>query len=122
MTWWCSQHKAEEEAAEMGKLGVSASRVGGFFQTYLHPPAQWVERKFLVPVNHPETGTHMMPTTPWCLTRTADEDVRYSPLFGEHSAEVLQQELSIGPAECKLRSTCMQPSSRLLGEDNSRHC
>lgn len=99
MTAWCSQQDATEEAAEMGKLGVSASRVEGFFQSYLRPSEQWIQRKFLVPVEHPETGTHMMPTTPWCLLRTAEEPVRYSPLFGEHCSQVLEQELNVGPVE-----------------------
>lgn len=63
----------------------------------LHPSDQWLSRKFLMPIDHPETGTHMMPTTPWCLHQTTEEPVRHSPLFGQHCAEVLREELGIGP-------------------------
>ena len=41
------------------------------------------------------SGTHMMPTTPWVLQQTAEEPVHHSPLFGQHCAEVLAEELSI---------------------------
>ena len=37
----------------------------------------------------------MMPTTPWVLQQTAEEPVHHSPLFGQHCAEVLAEELSI---------------------------
>jgi hypothetical protein len=43
----------------------------------------------------PAPGTHMMPTTPWVLQQTAEEPVHHSPLFGQHCAEVLAEELSI---------------------------
>ena len=44
----------------------------------------------------------MMPTTPWTLHKTADEPVRHSPLFGQHCAEVLREELGIGDEELRV--------------------
>ena len=98
---WCATKDPDAEAAALAEIGVSAARVQAFFQSYLNPSAQWVERGFLEPVTHPECGTHMMPTTPWVLGRTPAQPVSYSPLFGEHCEEVFAQELGIGPEEFK---------------------
>ena len=38
----------------------------------------------------------MMPTLPYSLSKTQVRPVRYSPLFGEHSAEVLQADANVG--------------------------
>ena len=70
-----------------------------FLSIYKHPSEQYREREFMVPVTHPESGTHYMPLNPWVFSNTSRGEILYSPYFGEHSKEVLHQELGISDAE-----------------------
>ena len=90
---------AAAEAAALGALGVCAAVCEPFKPIYAESNPQFEARRFLVPVTHPESGTHLMPVLPWKMARTADIDVTYSPRFGEHSRQVFAEELSIGDAE-----------------------
>ncbi|MBD3649637.1 MAG: CoA transferase, partial [Pseudomonadales bacterium] len=92
---WCKARPAEALESQLITHGVVASVVRGFLDTYRNPPAQLLERNYLVPVTHPESGTHHMPTMPWVLSQTATGPVTYSPCFGEHSKEVFRDELGM---------------------------
>ena len=96
---WCLARDAGEAAAEFSRLGAAAARVESFQEIYADPCPQFLERGFMVPVTHPETGTHHLPAAPWVLREASTPPVTCSPCFGEHSAELLEQELGIGPEE-----------------------
>lgn len=96
---WCAQRDGGEAAAALAGLGAAAARVESFQEIYSDPCPQFLERGFMVPVTHPETGTHYLPSAPWVLREASTPPVTYSPCFGEHSAEVLAEELGIGASE-----------------------
>ena len=96
---WCKNRNAAEEEEKLGALGVCAARVVPFLEVYQEPNAQFRARDFLVPIAHPESGTHLLPRAPWQLAGTQTVPMRYSPCFGEHSQEVMQEEAGIGEDE-----------------------
>ncbi len=96
---WCKGRNAAEEEKVLGALGVCAARVVRFLDVYPTPNAQFRARDFLVSVAHPESGTHLLPGAPWKLRGTETLPTHYSPCFGEHTQEVLHEELGIGEAE-----------------------
>ena len=96
---WCAARDASVEAEVLGALGVSAARVEVFEEVYRDPSAQFLAREFMVPVTHPESGKHFMPLAPWRFSRSNRPTTRHSPRFGEHSREVLREELGITQEE-----------------------
>ena len=96
---WFSGRDAVAEAQTLGALGLCAARCEPFKPVYAESNAQFDARRFLVPVSHPESGTHLLPVLPWLMATTPDIDVAYSPRFGEHSREVFAEELGIGDEE-----------------------
>ncbi len=96
---WCRNRSAEEEEEKLSARGICAARVISLRDAYANPNAQFNARKFLVPITHPESGTHLLPGGPWQLPGTETVPVRYSPCFGEHSQEVLFEELGIEEEE-----------------------
>lgn len=96
---WFAGRDAAAEADTLGALGICAAKCEPFKPIYAESNAQFDARGFLVPVSHPESGTHLLPVLPWLMANTPDIDVAYSPRFGEHSREVFAEELGIGDAE-----------------------
>ena len=99
---WFSTRDAAAEAHALGAMGVCAARCEPFkpvYAEFAESNAQFDARRFLVPVTHPESGTHLLPVLPWNMSTTPDIDVTYSPRFGEHSREVFAEELGVGDAE-----------------------
>ena len=96
---WCAARDAAQAADTLVELGVAAARVESFQELYANPCAQFRQRGFMVPVTHPEAGTHYLPMGPWGFSQASAPPARYSPRFGEHSAEVLGAELGIRPEE-----------------------
>ena len=96
---WCADRDAAAEAQSLGALGLSVARVEPFKPIYEEASPQFAARDFLVPVTHPESGTHLLPLLPWTLARTPRAAVRYSPCFGEHSREVFREELGMTDGE-----------------------
>ena len=86
-------------AEALGALGVCAAKCEPFKPVYANANPQFDARRFLVPVTHPESGTHRMPVLPWSMANTPAIGVTHSPRFGEHSREVFAKELNIGDAE-----------------------
>ena len=95
----CATRDAEAEAEALAALGISAAAANGFQRLYAQPCRQFLERGFMAPVTHPESGTHFMPRAPWLLSNSQRPTPRPAPCFGEHSREVLREELGIGDEE-----------------------
>lgn len=96
---WCEGRDAEAEAEALAELGVCAAATQGFQQIYAQPCRQFLERGFMAPVTHPESGEHHLPRAPWVLSRSTRGASRHAPCFGQHSEEVLREELGVGAAE-----------------------
>ena len=88
-----------DEAEALGALGVCAARCEPFKPIYAESSPQFQARRFLVPVTHPESGTHLLPVLPWKMANTPDIEATCSPRFGEHSRAVFAEELGIDDAE-----------------------
>ena len=96
---WCAERDGTEAVTTFTRLGAASAVVESFQEIYSDPCPQFLTRGFMVPVTHPETGTHYLPSAPWVFREASAPPVTYSPCFGEHSAEVLREELGIGAAE-----------------------
>ena len=96
---WASGVDADAMATELGCLGIAAARVEPFEEIYQKPNPQFAARDFLRPITHPESGTHYMPTVPWVFQNTPRGTITHAPCFGQHSREVFEEELGIGPKE-----------------------
>ncbi len=96
---WFADRDAAGEADLLGRLSLCAARCEPFKPVYADSNPQFDARRFLVPVTHPESGTHLLPVLPWTMAATPDIDVRHSPRFGEHSREVFREELGIDDEE-----------------------
>ena len=96
---WFASRDATGEAAALGALGLCAAKCEPFKPVYANASPQFDARRFLTPVAHPESGTHLMPVLPWLLANTPRPTPRHAPRFGEHSREVFAAELGIGAEE-----------------------
>lgn len=96
---WLKERDAAREEESLGALGICAARATPFLEIYEQPSAQFNARGFLVPITHPESGTHFIPVAPWKMMQTEAHVPWCSPCFGEHSQEVLRQELGIDEQE-----------------------
>ncbi len=96
--WTATQDAAEAEEV-LGALGVAAARVIPFYDIYSIPEPRFVEAGFVARIEHPEAGATWLPGRPWRFSAAANAPVRPSPCLGQHSREVLREELGIGDAE-----------------------
>jgi crotonobetainyl-CoA:carnitine CoA-transferase CaiB-like acyl-CoA transferase len=101
---WTAGEDAEEAAERLGLLGVTAARVVPLTEVFEQPSAQLRARGFVVEIEHPEAGRHGLPRAPWVLggspapTETPTPST-HTPMMGEHSFEVLSEELGVTAAE-----------------------
>ena len=96
---WTANVDAHATASQLCSLGIAAARVESFEAIYQEPSPQFLARDFLRPVTHPESGTHFMPMVPWVFENTARGTISHAPCFGQHSREVFDEELGVGPEE-----------------------
>jgi crotonobetainyl-CoA:carnitine CoA-transferase CaiB-like acyl-CoA transferase len=99
LTAWCIDQDAFDAEPALGALGVTAARIAPLYELYTRPDPNFVARGFLGPVDHPEAGTTMLPGRPWKFSAAEHAPLRPSPCVGEHSREVLLEELGIGDEE-----------------------
>ena len=64
---------------------------------YEAPDADFVRSGFVQHVDHPEVGRSWLAGAPWRLSGAADTVLRPSPCLGQHTEQVLADELGIGP-------------------------
>ena len=83
----------------MQSLGIHAAQSDGFLDIYKAPNPQFLHRRFMQEIDHPEAGSHLLPTMPWSLQNTKEQKNRPAPCFGEHSQEVFFEELGINEEE-----------------------
>ena len=96
---WCAQQKAEEIADRLGALGVAASPVKTYYELYSLPDPDFRESGFVTQIDHPEAGLTWLPGRPWRFSAAPATPIRPSPCVGQHSREVLVDELGITDTE-----------------------
>ncbi len=96
---WCRAQPAEAAAADLGRLGVCAARVAPLAEVYARPDPHFEASGFISRIEHPEAGPTWLPGRPWRFSAAAAEPIRPAPCVGQHSREVLAEELGIDDAE-----------------------
>lgn len=96
---WTNTVTLEEACQALTGTSVTFAPVAEFESVYASPNEHYESRGFLVPVQHPESGRHYMPLNPWIYANTPRGEITHSPCFGQHSQEVLAQELGVSEAQ-----------------------
>ena len=99
LTRWFAPRNAADQAEALAGRGVCAAKCEPFKPIYAKSTPQFDARGFLVPVTHPESGTHLLPVLPWLMANTPRIAARCAPCFGEHSRQVFAEELQVDDEE-----------------------
>ncbi len=96
---WVRTQDAREAENVLGKLGVCAARVRPLYDIYSQPDPDFRTAGFVSRVDHPETGPTWLPGRPWRFSASAAAAIRPAPCVGQHSREILMQELGVTAVE-----------------------
>ena len=96
---WTETQTAVAAADLVNSLGGMAARITPPYEIYTKPDADLHARGFLHEIEHPETGPHILPGMPWKFAGAKPPPPRHSPCVGQHSEEVLRQELGLSDRE-----------------------
>jgi crotonobetainyl-CoA:carnitine CoA-transferase CaiB-like acyl-CoA transferase len=95
---WCAVRPLTDALAALEGAGVPCAAVGAAYDIDQDP--QMRARGFWQEVEHPIVGRHLFPTWPM---RTASRRAPWhggpAPLLGQHTEQILSDDLGIGPAE-----------------------
>jgi len=96
---WCAAQDAVAAENALGKLGIAAARVVPLYELYSRPDPNFLASGFVSRVDHPEAGPTWLPGRPWRFSAAPSSPLRAAPCVGQHSREVLAEELGIGDDE-----------------------
>ncbi len=96
---WCAQQDASRLETTLGELGLDVARVVPLYELYSRPDPNFLNSGFVSSIDHPEAGATWLPGRPWRYSAVPAAPLRASPCVGQHSREVLAEELGIGDAE-----------------------
>ncbi len=99
---WTSEQDAKLVEARLIGIGIMAARVNPLYDLYAEPDPYLLATGFVQQVDHPEAGASWLPGAPWRFSGSVDATLRPSPVVGEHSCQVLSEEL--GMTETEYRS------------------
>lgn len=111
---WTRTRDALALENELGPLGICVAVIAPFQSTFSRGTPQFAARGFLQPVQHPESGSHLMPLAPWVMANTPRLAATHAPCFGQHSLEVFHQELGLSESDYqRLEAAGITGTSRL---------
>lgn len=93
---WFAQRTKQEAMMHLGQAGVPVSAVLDTVEVFHDPHLH--ARDFFTTVEHPGRGDMVMMKPPFRMSGS-DVPLSRSPLFGEHTREVLAQELGLSDVE-----------------------
>ena len=96
---WTSLLESAEVERRLLAIGIDAARVNPMYDLFEGPDPYLKSTGFVQSVDHPEIGPSWLPGAPWRFSGPEDRWLRPSPCVGEHSFEVLSEELSLSEAE-----------------------
>jgi crotonobetainyl-CoA:carnitine CoA-transferase CaiB-like acyl-CoA transferase len=99
ITRWCQDQSAQALEQQLCQAGIPAARVMPLYELYTESGSALHENGFIQEVVHPEAGPSLLPGSPWHFSASDELELRPSPCVGEHSREILRQELGIDDAE-----------------------
>ena len=94
---WTDQQPAEKIVSRLQDLDIPAAVVNDTL-TVLKDP-HLIDRSWFIPMTHPDTGTHQYVGFPWRFSNCQLSADRPAPRLGEHSMEILSDELSLSAKE-----------------------
>ena len=93
----------EREAGEIEHLLLGANLIGArvapIYELYSQPQRGFADSGFVQHVEHPEVGPSWLAGAPWRLSGSAPLALRASPCLGEHTQQVLAEELGVTASE-----------------------
>ena len=95
ITAYCQDKNAVQLEALLCRSGLIAARVMPLYELYSQAGSPMHENGFIQEVVHPEAGPSFLPGSPWCFSQSNSMPLRPSPCVGEHSKEILSQELGL---------------------------
>ena len=96
---WAAAQDAAEIERRFCAAGLIAARIAPFYDIYAEPAPHFAGSGFLQLVDHPEVGPSWLAGAPWRLSGPLDAELRPSPCLGEHSQQVLAEELGVTAEE-----------------------
>ena len=96
---WCKDQDARDAEHALGTLGIAAARVVPLYELYSRPDPHFLASGFISAVDHPETGKTWLPGRPWRFSWGPSIPISPAPCVGQHSREVLNEELGIDDRE-----------------------
>ena len=96
---WTSPQEAAEVERRLLSVDVDAARVARPYGQFSEPDPNYLASEFIQLVDHPEVGPSWLPGAPWRFSGPEDRSLRPSPCVGEHTFEVLSEELGISHEE-----------------------
>ena len=96
---WTRERDAGEIERSFTEAGLIAARVASFYRVYDEPEPRFAASGFLQLVDHPEVGPSWLAGGPWRLSGPLDTTLRASPCLGQHTQEVLAEELGVTAEE-----------------------
>lgn len=96
---WVMGQKASTAELALAALGVTAARARPLYDIYSQPDPDFKTSGFITEVDHPETGPTWLPGRPWRFSAAAAAPVQPAPCVGQHSREILIEELGLTDSE-----------------------
>ncbi len=90
---WTGVLEPREVVERLRESGIPVSEVLDILDVLDHP--QLVARKWFVPVDHPDLRTCLHGGDPWRFSRSRLSSRQPAPRIGEHSMEILSQDLGM---------------------------
>ena len=115
---WTWAQEASELERRLLANGIDAARVAQPYQQFSEPDPNYLASEFIQLVDHPEVGPSWLPGAPWRFSGPEDRTLRPSPCVGEHTFEVLSQEL--GMTWTQYRSLVERGISGTMDDASSR--
>jgi formyl-CoA transferase len=85
------QRDADEWLEEIGAAGIPCGPINTVDRVFDHPQA--IHRNMVVEIEHPTAGAVKIAGIPFLMSETPPDIRRHPPLLGEHTEEVLKNEL-----------------------------
>lgn len=92
---WTAEKDVFELEQVLNHNGICASRVVPLSDVYARPDPIMQESGFLQSIKHPEAGATWLGTRAWQFLNSEHAPVKPSPCVGQHTQEVLKQELGM---------------------------
>jgi crotonobetainyl-CoA:carnitine CoA-transferase CaiB-like acyl-CoA transferase len=116
---WCQNQSAHALEEKLSQAGIPAARIMPLYELYTDTSSALHETGFIQEVIHPEAGPSLLPGYPWHFSGSDEPGLHPSPCVGEHSQEILREEL--GMEETEYRSLVASGITGTLSEHEQHY-